>query len=203
MLGRITSNSDSQDSPWPRFGGSHHFPPYSTFCASPQGPQPNGILSRDSQMGVLKFPKLGLLQLWGPINLCADLRLRWGLKNSWSPCRELSNNMSHTTYTQGNQVNFWLLVVGSQTANLTPSPSFGHNLCFRCLNGSCEPILNIYISINFEWYKKIFNPLSFDPCNYFLNIWEFTRTTTPKVETPLEMWGFIPSHFFSLLGFLS
>jgi hypothetical protein len=31
------------------------------------------FLSRDSQMGVLKFPKLGLLRLWGPITLCAEL----------------------------------------------------------------------------------------------------------------------------------
>jgi hypothetical protein len=28
------------------------------------------------QMGVSKFPKLGLLQLWGPITLCVDLRFR-------------------------------------------------------------------------------------------------------------------------------
>jgi hypothetical protein len=27
--------------------------------------------------------------------------------------------------------------------NLTPDPSYGHNLCFKCPNGSCEPILNI------------------------------------------------------------
>jgi hypothetical protein len=34
------------------------------------------FLSRDSQMGVSKFPKLGLPQLWGPITLCADLQLK-------------------------------------------------------------------------------------------------------------------------------
>jgi hypothetical protein len=95
------------------------------------------------QMGIPKFPKLGLLWLWGPIILCADLWLRWGLEQSCSPHRELSNSMSHATCTQGNQINSWLLVVGSQIINLTPSLSFGHNLCFKCPNGSCEPILDI------------------------------------------------------------
>jgi len=64
---------------------------------------------------------------------------------------------------QGNRVDSRLLVVGSQTTNLTPDLSFGHNLCFRYPNGSCEPILNIYISIFFQWYKEFFNPLSFWP----------------------------------------
>jgi hypothetical protein len=58
------------------------------------------------QMGVLKFPKLGLLQLWSPITLCADLRLRWSPWQSCNPRLELSNNMSHTTCMQGNRVNF-------------------------------------------------------------------------------------------------
>jgi len=35
VLGRAASNSDSQDSPRPGLGGSHHLPPYIIFCASP------------------------------------------------------------------------------------------------------------------------------------------------------------------------
>jgi hypothetical protein len=31
---------------------------------------------RDFRMGVLKFSKLGLPRLWGPITLCANLRLK-------------------------------------------------------------------------------------------------------------------------------
>jgi hypothetical protein len=42
------------------------------------------------------------------------------------------------------------IMVGSQTANLTPGLSFGHNLCFKCPNESCEPILNIYVLISFQ-----------------------------------------------------
>jgi hypothetical protein len=127
-------------------------------------------------MGVPKFPKLGLLQLWDPITLCADLRLRWGLKQSFSLHQELSNVMLHATCKQENRVDSWLLVVGNQTTNLTPGISFGHNLCFKGSNGSCEPILDMYISIFFQWYKELFNPLSFDPSNYPLKIWESTET---------------------------
>ncbi len=31
------ANIDSQDSPWPGFGGNHHFLPYIILCAWPQG----------------------------------------------------------------------------------------------------------------------------------------------------------------------
>jgi len=51
-----------------------------------------------------KFPQLGLLQLWGPITLHANLRLRWGLKQSCIPCRKISNGILQATCTQGNQV---------------------------------------------------------------------------------------------------
>jgi hypothetical protein len=67
------TNMDSQDSPRPKLGGSHHLPPYSILCAWPWDQHPNVILSQDSQVGVPKFPKLGLLQLWRPIILCAYL----------------------------------------------------------------------------------------------------------------------------------
>jgi hypothetical protein len=99
------ANINSQDSSRPGPKGSHHLPPYSGLCAWPRDQHPNVILSRDSQVWVPKFPKLGFLQLWGPITLCANLRLRWGLKKSCTPCQELSNDMSHATCMQGNQGN--------------------------------------------------------------------------------------------------
>jgi hypothetical protein len=101
--------------------------------------------------------------------------------------------MLHATCTKGNWFDSQLLVVGSQIINLTLSLSFGHNLCFRCPNGWCKPILDIYLSIIFQWYKKILNPLGFDPWNYSLNIQESTKTLTPKVGVPLGVWGPIPS----------
>jgi hypothetical protein len=79
----------------------------------------------------------------GPITLRADLRLKLGLKENYSPHRELFNGMSHATCMQENQVDSQLLVVGSQIANMIFDLYFDHNLCFKCLNGSCEPILDI------------------------------------------------------------
>jgi hypothetical protein len=154
-------------------------------------------------VGVPKLQHLGLLQLWRRITSCADLWLQRGLKQTYSPRRELSNNMSHIACTQGNWVDSQLLVVGSQIANLTPNLSFGHNLCFRCPNGQCEPISNIYASISFQWYKKLFKVMGFDPCNHALkireSIWDFNSQHGSSVGsmrvhsltlfgTPRSMW---------------
>ncbi len=54
---RATPNS--QDSPRPELGGSHHLPPYSILCTSPQGPHPNGFLSQDSQRGGPETTRVG------------------------------------------------------------------------------------------------------------------------------------------------
>jgi hypothetical protein len=143
-------------------------------------------------MGVSKFPNLGLSRLWGLITLCEDLWLKWGLKKSFILRQEISNNMWHATFTQGSRVDSQLLVVGSQIANLTPSLSFGHNLCLKCPNESWEPILDIYVSIAFQWYKKLFNQLGFNPYNCPLNIREHTKTPTPKEGAPWECEGSFP-----------
>jgi hypothetical protein len=137
-------------------------------------------------MGVPKFPKLGFPRLWGSVTLCVDLWLRWGLKEHCILHWELSNGMLHATFMQGDRVDSWLLLVESQIANLIFDLSFGHNLCFRCSNGSCEPILDIYVSINFQWYKEFFNQMGFDPLQ------------SPKMGVHLGVWGFIPSHSFAL-----
>ncbi len=143
---------------------------------------------------------MGLPQLWGSITLCAHLRLKWGLKKSCNLHRELFNNMWHNTWKQGNQGDSWLLMIESQISNLTSAPSFGHNLCFKCPNELCEPILDIYVPRAFQWYNEFFNPMNFNPCNHFLKIWESTRTPTPKVRAHLGAWGFISSHFPTLPG---
>jgi hypothetical protein len=59
--------------------------------------------------------------------------------------RSKSNSMSHVVCTQMNQVDSRLFLIRSQIGSLTPDLSFGHNLCFRCPNEQCEPILNIYV----------------------------------------------------------
>jgi len=127
VLRWATSNSNSKNSLRPKLEESHHLPLYSILCAIAQGPHPNDIFSRDSQVRVSKLPKLGLSWLWGPIISRANLRLRWGLKQNCSPCRDISNSMWHDTCTQVDRIESWLLVVKSQIINLTPDLSFGHN----------------------------------------------------------------------------
>ncbi len=93
-----------------------------------------------------------------------------------------------------NRGDSWLLVVRSQIDNLTLDLSFGHNLCLKCPNVSCEPILDIYVPRNFQWYKELFNSMGFDPCIRSMKIWESLRTLISKMGAHLGVWGFIHSH---------
>ncbi len=49
-------NTDTQDSPQPGLGGSHHLPPYSILCASPWGLHPNGVSLPGLLRGSLEIP---------------------------------------------------------------------------------------------------------------------------------------------------
>jgi len=98
------------------------------------------FLSRDSRVGV---PKSRQPWLWSPITLREDLGSKCNLKKNCSSCQDLSNGMWHVVYSQVNRVDSWLFLVRSQTGSLTPGPSFGYNLCFRCPNEQWEPILDI------------------------------------------------------------
>jgi hypothetical protein len=98
--------------------------------------------------------------------------------------------MWHATYIEVNQGDSRLLVVRNQIGL-----SFGHNLCFKCPNGSCKLILDIYVPRAFQCYKELFNPMDFDSCNRFQKIRGSIATPTPKIGTHLGAWGFIPSHF--------
>jgi hypothetical protein len=105
-------------------------------------------------------------RLWVRITSWVNLIAIEGLKQSCSPRRKLSNDMTHITRMKGNWIDSRLLVVENQIADF----SFGHNLCYMCSNGRCEPISNIYASIAFQWYKDLFKAMSFDPCNRALKI---------------------------------
>jgi len=63
-VGTSHGHFDTLDSPRPGLGGSHHLPPYSILCNSPRELHPNGTFSRDSQGGVPKLSRVGLLGLW-------------------------------------------------------------------------------------------------------------------------------------------
>ncbi len=144
---------DSLDSPRPGLEGNHHLPPYSILCTSPPHLHLNGTFSWDSQNGVPKLSRFKLPRLLVFITSRPDLRMGRYLKQTCSSPWELSNDVSYSTCTHRNQVNSQLLVVGNQTANLTPGPSFNHKLCCKCPNGSCEAILDIYILRPFQRYK--------------------------------------------------
>ncbi len=95
-------------------------------------------------------------------------------------------------------------MVGSQNwqtpGSSTPGPSFGHNLCFRCPNEQCEPILDIYASRAFHWYKERNKPLRFDPSNCSMKFRESTGTPSPNLGVALGVWRLTPSHSPTLLG---
>ncbi len=163
MLGQATGNTNSLDSPRLGLRGSHHLPPYSILYVFPWDLHPNDFLSWDSQGGVLKMSRFGLSRLWELITLSSYLWLGWGLKQTYSFPQEFYKGVFHSTCTHQDQVDSRLLVVGSQIANLTPGPSFDHNLCYKCPNGSCEVILDIDTLRPFQWYKEYFNTSCLTP----------------------------------------
>jgi len=161
---------------------------------------PNVICLKTPKLGILKFLNLWLLALWKAIIYFSNLWLRWGLKKSCSPCQEDSNDILHATCTLVFQCNSWILVGGNQIGILTLGPSFGHHLCFKYSNESCEPIFDIYISRAFQCYKELFNPMYFDLWNISLNYLfkdsKFHRDSTSQSESPL---GSVWVHSLTLL----
>ncbi len=123
-----------------------------------------------------KLSHFGLPRLCEFITLCSDLRLGWGLKQTCNSPWELSNGMLYSTCTPRGRVDSWLLVIGSQIANLTLGLSFCHNLCCKCPNGSCKAIFDIYTLIAFQWYEEYLKARCFDPCNRALKFWESEKT---------------------------
>jgi hypothetical protein len=180
VLAQAMGNTDSFDSPRLELGGSHHLLPYSILCVIPPHPHPNGLfvlgLPRWSLEIVLKLSWFGLPGFHEVITLCSNLRSGWSFKQTCSSPWDLSNGVSHSPCTHRGQINSQLLVVGSQIANLTPGPSFAHNLCFQCPNGPCELIFDIYTFVAFQWYKEHHNARCFDPCNPTLKFRESTET---------------------------
>jgi hypothetical protein len=111
------ANLDSLDSPRPKLGESHHIPPYIILYNSPWHLHPNDFFSQDSQSGVPKLSRFGLLGLWTLVTPRPELGSGQGLNQSCSSPPELFNGVLHFTWKHQNWVEPWLLVVGSQIAN--------------------------------------------------------------------------------------
>jgi hypothetical protein len=123
----------------------------------------------------------GVLGLWELVTPDCGVWSRWGMNQTCSPRRDLFNDISHSQFGGQEEVDSRLLVVGSQTASLTPSPSFAHNLGCRCRNGQCEAIFDIYASRTFQWHQEHLNARCFGPCCRTLNIQESRRTPNPQL----------------------
>jgi hypothetical protein len=88
---------------------------------------------------------------------------------------QIRTHKTHHCLDLGEATTFPLIVYfvrdhGSNSKVGTPVTLRAHNLCLKCLNGSCEPTLDIYVPRDFQWYKKRFNPMGFDSCNRSLKI---------------------------------
>jgi hypothetical protein len=133
---------------------------------------------------------VGVPGLWALITPDCQVWSQRGLNQTCSSRRDLFNAMSHYPFGGREEVDSRLLVVGSQTASLTPGPSFAHNLGDRCLNGQCEAIFDIYASRPFQWHQEHLNARCFGPCCRTLNIRESRRTPSPQLW---ECLGFTPT----------
>jgi hypothetical protein len=77
-------------------------------------------------------------------------------------------------------------------------PFFGHNLCFKCPNGQCKPILDIYTLITFQWYKELFKVMSFGPFNCILKVRESIWDSNSQHGSSL---GSVRVHSLTLFAF--
>jgi hypothetical protein len=123
----------------------------------------------------------GVPRLWELITPYCKVWSRRGLNQTCSPRRDLFNDVSHSQFGGRNKTDSRLLVVGSQTASLTPGPSFAHNLGYRCPNDQCEAIFYMYASGPFQWHQEHLNARCFMPCCRTLNIRESRRTPNPQL----------------------
>jgi hypothetical protein len=123
----------------------------------------------------------GVSGLWELIITDCKVWSRRGLNQTCNPRQDLSNNVSHSQFEGQEEVDSWLLMVGSQTVSLTPGPSFAHNLGYRCPNDQCEFIFYIYASRPFQWHQEHLNTRCFGLCCRTLNIRESRRAPNPQL----------------------
>jgi len=75
VLGQATGNMDTQDSPWPRLGGSHHLPPYSILYTSPHGPHPKWLFVPGLPSGSPEITQIGTPAILEPHNFASKPRI--------------------------------------------------------------------------------------------------------------------------------
>jgi hypothetical protein len=123
---------------------------------------------------VLGLPRTSLktIPIWTPRTLGVHNSLfRLPIEMSWSKLVALLKSFPTMCCTPLAHTG-----VGSILASLTHGLSFVHNLCCRCLNGSCEAIFDIYTSRTFQQYKEHLKARCCDPWNWTLNFQESQRS---------------------------
>jgi hypothetical protein len=132
------ANTNSQDSPWPGLGGSHHLPPYSIICVWPWALHSNVILCRNSQIGNPKIPKMGTLATLEAHNFVCRPSIEVGSQSKlWPLLKAFQRYVARHLHIRKSRR---FLTFSGQESNF---PSFDHNLCFKYPNGSYKPILDI------------------------------------------------------------
>jgi hypothetical protein len=137
----------------PDLGEATTFPLIVFFAALRRGYIQMAIFPGTLKLESRNCPEIvpvGVPGLWELITPNCRVRSQRGLNQSCSPRRYLFNAVSHSQIGCRKKVDSRLLVTGSQTASLTPDPSFAHNLGYRCPNDQCEAIFYIYASIAFQ-----------------------------------------------------
>jgi hypothetical protein len=132
--------------------------------------------------------------LWKLIIPTSNLRLGCGLKQTCSSPQELSNGVSHSTCTHRGWVDSRLLMVRSQTASLSPAPSFDRNCAAYVQMTHARPF---WTSTLQDLSNGIFfNARCFDPCNQALSFRESRKTPNSHFwecefhpHTCLKVWG--------------
>ncbi len=138
------ANSNSQDSPQPKLGGSHHLPPYNILCAWARDQHPNVILSSKCHfvLGLPsespEIPTIGILAILGAHNFACKPPIKMSFETKLQPYQELSIGMSHATCWKENRGDSRLLVVRNQIGSLGSVRVHSFTLSYTPMNMKCD-----------------------------------------------------------------
>ncbi len=136
------------------------------------------------------IPKIGILAILDThIFLCRPLievRIKAKLQALSRNFQQYMAQLLHI----GNLRQFPTFSCWESNSHFDPQLVFSHNLCCKYLNGSCEPILDIYVLRVFEWYEEVLNSMSFDLSSHFLKFGSPSRRQLPFTEFKFHSFTF-------------
>jgi hypothetical protein len=153
MLGQATGTLDHKTHHGPDSGEATTFPHIVFFAPHFGDYMQMALFLGTPKLESRNCPEIvpsGVPGLWALITPDSQVGSQRGLNRTCSPRQDFSNAMLHSPFAGWEDVDSRLLLVRSQTGNLTPGPSFAHNLGDKCPNGQCEAIFDIYASRPFQ-----------------------------------------------------